>query len=95
VATLGVGYADGLRRSLSNRGVVELEGVVRPIVGRVTMDMTMVDLGDATVPVGAVATLFGGRVSLDALARAADTISYELLTGLGRRVERRYAEHDA
>jgi alanine racemase len=59
------------------------------------MDMTMVDLGDATVPVGAVATLFGGRVSLDALARAADTISYELLTGLGRRVERRYAEHDA
>lgn len=91
VCTLGAGYADGVSRALSNRGAVELGGRVRPIRGRVTMDMTVVEVGDDPVTVGAEATLFGGLVGLDAQARAAGTISYELLTGLGRRVERRYA----
>jgi alanine racemase len=90
IATLGIGYADGVLRALSNRGAVELAGGVRPIVGRVTMDMTMLDLGDAPVAGGDVGTLFGGRVTLDAQADAAGTIAYELLTALGRRVERRY-----
>ena len=90
IATLGIGYADGVLRSLSNRGAVELAGGVRPIVGRVTMDMTMVDVGDAPVAPGDVGTLFGGRITLDAQAAAAGTIAYELLTALGRRVERRY-----
>jgi alanine racemase len=90
IATLGIGYADGVLRSLSGRGTAELCGRVRPIVGRVTMDMTMIDVGDEPVAVGEVATLFGGLVTLDAQAGAAGTISYELLTALGRRVERRY-----
>jgi alanine racemase len=90
IATLGVGYADGVLRSLSSRGVVEVAGGVCPIVGRVTMDMTMLDVGDAPVVPGDVGTLFGGRVTLDAQAAAAGTIAYELLTALGRRVERRY-----
>jgi alanine racemase len=90
IATLGIGYADGVLRALSNRGAVELAGGVRPIVGRVTMDMTMLDLGDAPVAAGDVGTLFGGRVTIDAQADAAGTIAYELLTALGRRVERRY-----
>ncbi|MEZ4412650.1 MAG: alanine racemase [Gemmatimonadales bacterium] len=92
IVTLGAGYADGLPRSLSGVGKVELGGILRPIVGRVTMDFTMVDVGDAEVPVGAVATIFGSAPSLDAQASAAGTISYALLTGLGPRVIRRYSE---
>jgi alanine racemase len=92
VATIAAGYADGLPRSLSNRGQVELNGALRPIIGRVTMDFTMLDLGDGPVSVGEVATIFGGRISLDDQAEAAGTISYELLTGLARRVSRRYEE---
>ncbi len=90
IATLGIGYADGVHRALSSRGSVELHGTARPIVGRVTMDMTMVDAGDAPVAAGDVATLFGASVTLDAQAAAARTISYELLTSLGRRVPRVY-----
>jgi alanine racemase len=92
VATIAAGYADGLPRSLSNRGQVELNGMLRPIVGRVTMDFTMVDMGDDPVSTGDPATIFGGRISLDDQAEAAGTISYELLTGLARRVTRRYEE---
>lgn len=90
IATLGIGYADGVLRSLSSRGAAELAGGVHPFAGRVTMDMTLVDVGDAPVRPGDIATLFGGRVTLDAQAAAAGTIGYELLTSLGRRVERRY-----
>lgn len=90
IVTLAIGYADGLLRSLGTGGRVELEGELRPIVGRITMDSTMVDVGESVVPLGAVATLYGGMISLDAQARAAGTISYELLTALGARVSRRY-----
>lgn len=89
VATLGVGYADGVPRTLGNRGAVELDGRELPIVGRVTMDMTMV-ASDRPLRTGQVATVYGDRVTLDRQARAAGTIAYELLTGLGDRVERRY-----
>jgi alanine racemase len=89
VATLGLGYADGLPRSLSGRGTVEIDGRIMPIVGRVTMDMTMV-AAPGPLHLGDVATVFGGRVSLDNQAAAAGTIAYELLTGLGVRVQRRY-----
>jgi alanine racemase len=58
----------------------------------VTMDMTMVDVGDAPVRPGDVATIFGGVVSLDQQAEAAGTISYELLTAIGPRVERIYTD---
>jgi len=93
VATLAIGYADGVPRHLGNgAGRFELRGALRPIVGRVTMDSTMVDLGDDPVLPGDVATIFGGAVPLDVQAAAAGTISYELLTRLGGRVERRYLE---
>jgi alanine racemase len=91
LATLGCGYADGIHRSLSNRGKVELNGVIASIVGRVTMDMTMVAVPAATaVAPGDVATLLGGRVPLDQQAAAAGTIAYELLTSMSGRVERHY-----
>jgi alanine racemase len=89
LATLAIGYADGIPRSLSNRGQVELGGVRVPIRGRVTMDMILVEAPDA-VEVGDVATIFGGVVTLDEQADLAGTISYELLTSLGNRVRRRY-----
>ena len=95
VATLGIGYADGLPRatqqsagSLPRR--VELGGRAVPIIGRVTMDMCMVAVEDGRVAVDDVATIFGGLITLDQQAQAAGTISYQLLTSLGRRLPRRY-----
>ncbi|MDH4131576.1 MAG: alanine racemase [Gemmatimonadota bacterium] len=89
VATLGIGYADGVPRSLANRGAVELGGRVVPILGRVTMDFLMVEAPEGTA-MDDVAVIFGGAVSLDDQARRAGTISYELLTALGQRLPRSY-----
>ena len=98
VATLALGYADGFFRAAREQPgdkplparVVELGGREVPVVGRVTMDLTMVAV-DGPVGVGEVATVYGGSVSLDQQAEAAGTISYELLTGLGARLPRRHA----
>jgi alanine racemase len=89
VATLGIGYADGVPRALGNSGLVELAGRIALVVGRVTMDFTMV-APEAACAVGDVATIYGGLVSLDEQARRAGTISYELLTSIGARLPRRY-----
>jgi alanine racemase len=89
IATLGIGYADGLLRSLGNVGLVELGGRVVRIAGRVTMDFVMVP-GEARTAIGDVATIFGGLVSLDDQAQRGGTIGYELLTAMGPRVHRRY-----
>ena len=97
IATLGLGYADGFPRAANDAGhpkgtrtrLIELGGSTVPVVGRVTMDLTMVAV-EQTVAVGDVATVFGGMISLDQQAEAAGTISYELLTALGGRVPRRY-----
>lgn len=93
IATLPLGYADGIPRSVLARGEVHLAGAMRPIVGRVSMDSVCVDVGDAPVALGDVATVFGrtpegGRVPVEDLARAAGTIGYELLVGVGARVPR-------
>jgi len=96
VATLGIGYADGIPWTIRGRASVLINGLRCPVVGRITMDFVMVDLGpDASVArVGDVATLIGGEaagaITLDEFAEWAGTISYEVLTGLGRRVERVY-----
>ena len=91
IATLAVGYADGLPRSAPNPGarMVELGGKLVPIAGRVTMDLCMA-LVDQPVAIGDVATVYGGMVTLDQQAEIAGSISYELLTRLGPRVTRRY-----
>ena len=93
IATLPLGYADGLPRSLAGRGEVFLAGAMRPIVGRVSMDYVTVDVGEAEVELGQVATIFGRtaegiRVPVEALAQAAGTIGYEILVGVGSRVPR-------
>ena len=93
VATLPLGYADGIPRSVLGRGAVFLAGAMRPIVGRVSMDYICVDVGEAPVEVGQLATLFGRtpegvRVPVEGLAAAAGTIGYEMLVGVGARVPR-------
>lgn len=88
IATVAAGYADGVLRVLGNRGVAELNGRRVPIRGTVTMDMTMLET-DGEVGIGDVATFYGGLVTLDEQAEAAGTVSYELLTSLGSRLERR------
>lgn len=94
IATLAIGYADGVHRSLSNEGAVELLGQRVRIVGRVTMDHLMVDAGDLPVAIDDVATLFGGLVTLEEQAALAGTVSYELLTALGPRLPRRYPNQE-
>lgn len=94
LATIAAGYADGVRRSLSSRGAALLGGRRLPIAGRVTMDMTVLDAADREPPAGTVATLLGtdgeAGLTLDEVAAAAGTISYEILTGISGRVARVY-----
>ena len=91
--TIPVGYADGLLRSLSNSGVVWLAGRPAPIVGRVSMDLVTADVTgipeDLAAP-GQPVEIIGSNQDADALAHAAGTIGYEILTGLGRRYRRDY-----
>jgi len=89
VATLPVGYADGVARRTGGRGHVWLAGARRPIVGRVSMDYVGVDVGDAPVRVGDEAIVFGPELPVEEAAAAIDTIGYELLVRVGARVPRR------
>jgi alanine racemase len=90
IATLGIGYADGYRRALSNCGVVLLNGRRVPVAGIVTMDMTMIDVTDVPCAVGDMATLVGRDgndvLTVDEVAATAQILSYELLVGLKLRV---------
>jgi alanine racemase len=92
-ATLSVGYGDGLPRALGNRGSAILRGRRVPIIGRISMDLTVVDISDVPgAGVGDVATLLGAEgpetIALDELAELAGTISYEVLTGFTPRLPR-------
>ena len=99
IATLPVGYADGYKRSLSNKAAVLIRGRRAPVVGRVTMDLTMADVtaidgvqpGDEVVLLG---TQDGETLSAEEMAGWADTISYEILTSISRGVPRHYIESD-
>jgi len=98
VATLSLGYADGVPWATANRGHVWLGGARRPIVGRVSMDSLSVDLGaDSRVAVGDEAVLFGALqggpdapslLPVEVAAREAGTLHYELLVRVGARVPR-------
>ena len=91
IAAVGIGYADGVPRALSNRGQVACGKARAPIVGRVSMDLTLVDVtGLAPVQPGDWIEFFGHGIGIDEVAAWADTISYEILTGIGGRVSRVY-----
>jgi alanine racemase len=92
-ATLPVGYADGLQRSLSlGKGAVYIRGKRCAILGNVCMDMVMVELGDVQITPGEEAVLIGPEQSAGTMAKDAGTISYEILTGLGARIPRLYLQ---
>ncbi|WP_412049417.1 alanine racemase [Hoeflea sp. Naph1] len=104
IAVCGVGYADGFHRSGSGAGVPlrsavpqgafgAINGVQVPVIGKVTMDLTMFDVTDLpedAVKPGDWLELLGATVPLEQAAEAAGTISYEMLTSLGRRYDRHY-----
>ncbi len=101
IATLPMGYADGLSRRLSNRGHVLVRGIRAPIVGAVSMDMTMVDvsgvegasLRDEAVVLGTQEGPLGrGFIGADEIAEHAETIPWEILTSVSRRVPRFYRD---
>lgn len=100
IATVPVGYADGYRRGLSNKGVMLAGGMRVPIVGRVCMDLTMIDV--SRVPgakVGDEVVLIGRQndavISAEEVAATLDTINYEVVAGLTGRVERVYLEDES
>ncbi|QXC60350.1 alanine racemase [Aquihabitans sp. G128] len=99
IATVPLGYADGVPRALSSVGAeVLVGGRRRPIAGTVTMDQFLVDCGDDPVAVGDDVVLLGeqggDRIGADDWARRLGTISYEIVCGISTRVPRRYLETD-
>jgi alanine racemase len=90
-AVIAAGYADGVPRSLSNKGHIEIAGSLAPIVGAVSMDLTTIDITDCgNVQINDEAIVIGNRITADDMAKTAGTISYEILTGIGNRVARAY-----
>ena len=97
IAVLPIGYADGYPRALSNAGRVLVRGRAAPVVGRVCMDLTMVDAtdvpdaaeGDEAVVIGAQGA---AAITVEEVAACAGTIAYEILCGIGPRVPRRYLD---
>jgi alanine racemase len=98
VATVPVGYADGVTRTLGDRGAVVIGGKRRPMVGRVTMDQFLVDVGDDAVATDDEVVLIGTQgdtaVSVDDWAGWLDTITYEVVSTVGPRVPRVYCGMD-
>nr|HPJ72049.1 alanine racemase C-terminal domain-containing protein [bacterium] len=97
IATLPIGYADGFSRAHSNRGQVLIRGERAPIVGNVTMDQLMVDVGHIPgAAVGDEAVLIGRQgeeeITATECAERIGTISYEVLSQLGKRVSRVYLD---
>ena len=91
IATVPIGYADGLNRKLSNgRGKMFVNGKAAPIVGNVCMDMCMIDITDANASEGDEVIVFGSNYSITEVAKDLDTIPYEVLTNVSRRVKRVY-----
>ncbi len=89
IGTLALGYADGYDRGLGNGiGQVSINGTLCPTVGNVCMDMTMVDLTEATAEEGDEVVVFGQEVPITELAARLGTIPYEILTGVSERVKR-------
>lgn len=93
IAIIPVGYADGYRRSLSNgRGIVFIHGKSCRTVGRVCMDMIMVDVSGKKVREGDPVEIIGSNQNIEQFADTMDTIAYEVMTSISKRVHRVYSE---
>lgn len=98
IATIPIGYDDGYRRALSNRGRVMVRGQFAPVVGRVSMDLTLIDVTDiAGVDIDDQVTLLGAQgdqvITAEEIGERAGTISYEITCGISHRVPRRYLDN--
>jgi alanine racemase len=98
IATLAIGYGDGYRRVLSNRAAVLVGGERVPVVGKVTMDMTMIDVTEVPCAIGDAVTLIGAqgdeRIDVVEVAAMGELSPYEVLTSLRGRLPRRYIGDD-
>ncbi len=95
LATVALGYADGVSRALATRGQGALGGVRMPFTGRISMDLAVLDASavpEAACKRGAEVEFFGDAISLEETASAAGTVNYEILTGVAPRVPRVYVE---
>ena len=91
IATVGIGYADGLNRKLSNgMGKMLVMGQLAPVVGSICMDMTMIDISGIPAREGTEVIVFGQNPDIISIASQTDTIPYEVLTGISDRVKRVY-----
>lgn len=89
IASVSAGYADGVPRLLSNNGYVFINGKRAPIVGRVCMDQFCIDVTDLDeISIGDTVEIFGKNVSVCEVAKRAQTISYEIICGISKRVPR-------
>jgi alanine racemase len=95
IAIIPIGYADGFKRSLSNGlGAVFIDNKRCPVVGRVCMDMIMVDLGELKIQVNTKVEIIGPNQGLKQFAKECQTIPYEILTSISPRVHRSYSEEE-
>ena len=93
IATVRIGYADGYPRVLSNgMGTMWVKGNLVPVIGNVCMDMTMLDITGTSIREGDEVIVFGEYLPVTDLANSAQTIAYEILTGVSQRVKRVYFE---
>jgi len=93
IGTLRIGYADGYSRALTNRAFVSFQDKLYPVVGTVTMDHIMIDLGDDQPPTGNLFTVLGGsskETKISFIARKLNTIPYEICCAVAPRVKRKY-----
>jgi len=90
IATIPIGYADGFIRAYANGGYMTVRGKKCPIVGRICMDQCMIDITGVDAAPGDEVEIFGPHTSVDVFAKAANTINYECVCLLSRRVERVY-----
>jgi alanine racemase len=92
LATVGLGYADGFLRAGSNRGNAVVGGIRRPIVGRVSMDLIVLDVTGTNARVGDEIEFLGPNIRLTEVADSMGTVDYELLTRIGSRLQRTWSE---
>jgi len=93
IATIPIGYADGFSRVLGNKGCVYINGFKAPIIGQVSMDLVTIDISSVPAEytfLGALVEIVGEHCTLEDIASACKTNTYEILTNLGQRYERIY-----
>ena len=93
VATIPIGYADGLRRCLTGKGEVVIKGEKRKILGAICMDSCMIDVTDLDVHIGEIVYIWDNQfITLEELSQKCNTIPYEIMSTISDRVERKFIE---